>query len=131
MSDRESRRGRAALDAFQSIAEEEFESIPRELRDLAVNVAIEVREEPGVEAEDVDHPGELFGLYTGPTRAEMLSADAHGSLPARIFLYRRTIGAAGSPSAVRREVRLTLRHELAHHFGFDDAELERIWPEGA
>ena len=80
----------------------------------------------------MDEADDLMGLYTGPTRAETLGGDASGSLPSKVYLYQWNIeDSVDSLSELRTEVRLTLRHELAHHFGFDDEELERVWPEGA
>ena len=114
------------------MAEEELAAIPKPLRDLLVNVTIEVQDEPGAEADDMDEADDLMGLYTGPTRAETLGGDASGSLPSKVYLYQWNIeDSVDSLSELRTEVRLTLRHELAHHFGFDDEELERVWPEGA
>ncbi len=123
---------RVSAQKFKVLAEAELALIPKPLRDMLVNVSIEVKDSPGREAEDVDDPDELMGLYDGPTRAEMLGNDAHGSLPAKVYLYQRAIEeSVDSLNGLRKELRLTLRHELAHHFGFDDAELERVWPEGA
>jgi predicted Zn-dependent protease with MMP-like domain len=118
---------------FLSLAEAELAAIPKPLRDLLVNVSIEVRAAPGLEAQNIDEdPEVLLGLYSGATRAEMLSNDAHGSLPAKIYLYQRNIeDAVESLAELKTELRLTLRHELAHHFGFDDDDLQRLWPEGA
>lgn len=117
---------------FKIMAEAELALIPKPLRDLLVNVSIEVKDAPGLEAEDLEDPDELMGLYDGPTREEMLGNDAHGSLPAKVYLYQRAIEeSAKDLRGLQKELRLTLRHELAHHFGFDDEELERVWPEGA
>ncbi|MFI5345697.1 MAG: metallopeptidase family protein [Elusimicrobiota bacterium] len=115
------------------MAEAELAAIPKPLRDLLVNVTIEVRSAPGLEAQDMDEdPDDLLGLYTGPTRQEMVNADAHGFLPAKVYLYQRNLeDIAATPAQLKKELRLTLRHELAHHFGFDDEDLERVWPEGA
>lgn len=127
------KKNRVSAERFQAMAEAELAAIPKPLRDLLVNVSIEVRSAPGLEAQDLDEdPDELLGLYTGPTRQEMLNADAHGSLPAKVYLYQRNLeDIASTPAKLKKELRLTLRHELAHHFGFDDADLERVWPEGA
>lgn len=123
---------RVSREKFRVMAEAELAAIPKPLRDLLVNVAIEVKDGPGVEVEEFEDAADLLGLYEGPTREEMLGADAHGSLPARVYLYQRAIeDSVESLSALQKEIRLTLRHELAHHFGFDDEELERVWPEGA
>jgi predicted Zn-dependent protease with MMP-like domain len=75
---------------------------------------------------------ELLGLYAGATREELLGSDAHGQLPAKVYLYQWNLeDSVESLEELRNEIRLTLRHELAHHFGFEDEDLERIWPEGA
>jgi predicted Zn-dependent protease with MMP-like domain len=124
---------RLTRERFAALAESELALIPKPLRDLLVNVSIEVRDAPGLEAQDMDEdPDDLLGLYSGPTRAEMLGNDGHGSLPAKVYLYQRNMEDAVDGAAdLKRELRLTLRHELAHHFGFDDEELAAAWPEGA
>lgn len=117
---------------FHALAEAELASIPKPLRDLLVNVAIETRDAPGLEAEELDAPEDILGLYAGATREEMLRNDAHGSLPAKVYLYQRNLEDTSADVAeLKKELRLTLRHELAHHFGFDDEDLDRVWPEGA
>ena len=124
---------RLSPERFHALAEAELAAIPKSLRDLLVNVSIEVRAAPGLEAQDIDEdPDVLLGLYSGATRAEMLSNDAHGSLPAKVYLYQRNMeDSVRNLDELKKELRLTLRHELAHHFGFDDADLRRAWPEGA
>lgn len=122
---------------FRMMAEAEFARIPAELRELLVNVTIETVEEPGEEAYDLEDGDEndatdLLGLYCGPDREEILSGAASGELPAQVYLYQWNLeDAVGSIEELQKEIRLTLRHELAHHFGFDDEELEKVWPEGA
>lgn len=120
------------LAQFRLMCEAELARIPKDLRDLLLNVTIEAKDEPGLEAEDMEEGPELLGLYVGATREEMLGSDAHGVLPAKVYLYRyNLLDSVESVEELQKEVRLTLRHELAHHFGFDDEELERVWPEGA
>ena len=122
---------------FRLMAEAELDLIPRELRALLVNVTIETKEEPGEEADDLedgdeDDATDLLGLYCGPEREDFLGSAAHGQLPAKVYLYQWNLeDSVESIEQLQKEIRLTLRHELAHHFGFDDDELERIWPEGA
>lgn len=122
---------------FRLMAEAELARIPDELRALLVNVVIETKEEPGEEADDLEDGGEddaadLLGLYCGPEREDFRSGAAHGQLPAKVYLYQWNLeDSVGSVEELQKEIRLTLRHELAHHFGFDDDELERVWPEGA
>ncbi|MBI5245720.1 MAG: metallopeptidase family protein [Elusimicrobia bacterium] len=122
---------------FRLMAEAELGRIPAELRSLLINVTIETKEEPGEEAEDLEDGDEndatdLLGLYCGPEREDFAGAAAHGQLPAKVYLYQWNLeDSVGSIEELQKEIRLTLRHELAHHFGFDDEELEKVWPEGA
>ncbi len=124
---------RLSRERFAALAEAELAAIPKPLRDLLVNVSIETADAPGLEAQDLEEDAdELLGLYAGPTRAEMLSNDAHGSLPAKVYLYQRNLeDVSKNLDELKKELRLTLRHELAHHFGFDDDDLSAAWPEGA
>ena len=123
---------RVSAARFRAMAEAELAAVPDELRVLLVNVTIEIRSEPGSEAADLDDSEDLFGLYAGPTREDFLNGIASGALPAKIYLYQWNLeDSVESPEELQKELRLTLRHELAHHFGFDDEDLERIWPEGA
>lgn len=123
---------RVSATRFGAMAEAELAAIPLELRALLVNVTIEVQNEPGAEAEDMDDADDLLGLYCGPTREDFLGSAKSGSLPAKVYLYQWNLeDSVDSIEELQKEIRLTLRHELAHHFGFDDEELERVWPEGA
>ena len=71
---------------------------------------------------------DLLGLYEGINRLDRASG-YHLATPDRITLFWRPIveevGSADR-EAIRREVRKTIIHEVAHHFGIDDAELERL-----
>ena len=118
---------------FRMMAEAELGRIPDQVRALLVNVTIEVKDEPGAEAVDMDaEDDDLLGLYCGPEREDFLSGAAHGQLPAKVYLYQWNLeDSVESLEELQKEIRLTLRHELAHHFGFDDEELEEVWPEGA
>ena len=121
---------RVSAARFRAMAEAELAAIPDELRALLVNVAIEVKNEPGSEADDMED--DLLGLYCGPERADFLGSTAHGQLPAKVYLYQWNLeDSVESLEELQNEIRLTLRHELSHHFGFNDDDLERIWPEGA
>ncbi|MBI5595277.1 MAG: metallopeptidase family protein [Elusimicrobia bacterium] len=121
---------------FEDLAERAFAAVPKEFREKLLNVEISVQDLPGPEADEDEGSEDLMGLYVGPMRSEiqegMLSGAPPDELMARVLLYKRNIESACSTRAeLAREVALTLRHELAHHFGFEDEELERIWPEGA
>ena len=114
------------------MAEAELAAIPAQVRALLDNVTIEIRKSPGPEAEGLEDPEELLGLYVGASRAEFRDGSASGCLPAKVYLYQWNLeDTVDGLDELRREIRITLRHELAHHFGFDDEQLEHVWPEGA
>ena len=121
---------------FDALVERAYAAIPKEFKDKLLNVEILVRDEPGPEAEDLEDADELLGLYVGPMRSEiqsgMLAGDTPDTLQAQVFLYKGPLeDSCDTKAELAKEVSVTLRHELAHHFGFEDEDLERIWPEGA
>ena len=96
-------------------------SLPASIRERMNNVEIVVEDEPTEEQrwghEDDD---ELFGLYEGTPLAER---DGSYSMvvPDRIVIFRGPLERAFTdPNEIKDEVRITVLHELAHHFGFDE-----------
>ncbi|MDO8532489.1 MAG: metallopeptidase family protein [Dehalococcoidia bacterium] len=68
---------------------------------------------------------DLLGLYMGVPLTERF--DYNMALPDRILIFQKPIEAAcASDDEVVEEVRITVLHEVAHHFGMGDAELERL-----
>lgn len=117
---------------FEKLAEEALAEVPRPFLDLLVDLEIAVRARPGREAGRWTKSKTLLGLYKGLSRQEMLSPFSGSHPPARIFLYQENIEAGcGSLPELKKSIALTLCHELAHHFGFTDEDLEKKWPQGA
>ena len=117
---------------FERLAEAALAEIPGQFRDLIVDLEISVKAAPGPEAGRWRGSQTLLGLYQGLRRADMLSPYSGSHEPARIILYQRNIESLCRDEAeLFRQVRITLRHELAHHFGFSDDDLRQRWPEGA
>jgi predicted Zn-dependent protease with MMP-like domain len=111
------------LDAaeFEELVADALDDLPPEIARLMDNVVIFVEDE-APDGED------LLGLYEGINRLER-TGGYHLATPDRITLFWRPIVeevGPGDPDAIRDEVRKTIIHEVAHHFGFDDAELERL-----
>lgn len=100
---------------FENLVGEALDSIPPELTADMDNVVILI--EP-------HHPTEsLYGLYQGVALTER-TANYAGHLPDTITIYRDPILAhAHTADEVRRQVRITVIHEIAHHFGIDDEHL--------
>ena len=102
---------------FEELVEDALDEIPDEFAALVHNLAVLVEEEPPA------GEGDLLGLYDGST----LGLDAAGHLPDRIFLFRGPLMAYCATEAdLVREVRVTVVHELAHHFGIGDARLREL-----
>ena len=117
---------------FERLAEEALGRIPRRLRELIVDLEISVKALPGGEAGRWRGSRMLLGLYHGLRRSDMLSPYSGPHEPARIIIYQANIQSLCHDEAeLVRQIRITLRHELAHHFGFSDEELREKWPEGA
>lgn len=93
------------------------------------DVAIVVAEEPTAHqraAAGVGPRDELYGLYEGIPQTQRPSS--YGMvLPDKITIFQRSIEAdCRSEAAIVAEVRHTIIHELAHHFGIDDARLDEL-----
>ena len=102
---------------FEELVADALDQIPPELAKLMDNVVITIQDES---------PEGLLGLYEGIPLTER--GDSYfGVLPDQIFIYRRNICAfCETREQVVEEVRVTVVHEIAHHFGIDDARLHEL-----
>jgi predicted Zn-dependent protease with MMP-like domain len=106
---------------FEGVVSDALDTVPPELAKLMNNVVILV--------EDDGPPGlpELLGLYEGTPLTKRNDSWAAGSLPDRITIFRRpTLRICETPSEVAAEVRVTVIHEIAHHFGIGEARLHDL-----
>lgn len=129
---------------FDSLLEEILAGVPRSLLDLLDRAPLLVEDHPAPEllAELGLDPDDrsLCGLYTGTALTDR-SFEEDVQLPEHIHLFREGIlECAGGWSAwvddegerwggadrVRDEIRITLLHEIGHHFGLDEDDLERL-----
>lgn len=102
---------------FDALVEDAIASLPPEAAAALDNVAIVVRERG---------PRDLLGLYEGIPLAERDGSYA-GVVPDVITLFRDAIIAkARTDEDLIREVRTTVLHEIAHHFGIDDDRLHEL-----
>jgi predicted Zn-dependent protease with MMP-like domain len=122
---------RVSLRAFEALVAEALDELPPYVQERLENVAVLVEEWPRPERVaqlGYDEGTELLGLYEGINRVDR-SSGYHLATPDRITLFWRPIldeVGDGGRAALKREVRATVIHEVAHHFGIDDAELERL-----
>jgi predicted Zn-dependent protease with MMP-like domain len=103
---------------FEDMVVMAVDGLPPELGQMMRNVAVTVEHGPG--------PPGLLGLYEGIPLTSRTSQYA-GVLPDRITIYRQAICAiCRSEEEVAGQVRRTVIHEIAHHFGIDDARLREL-----
>ncbi|MHB1430644.1 MAG: metallopeptidase family protein [Streptosporangiaceae bacterium] len=103
---------------FEEMVERALDSLPAELGSLMANVAVTVEHDAG--------PPGLLGLYQGIPLTERTTGYA-GVLPDRITIYRREIcRISWSEAEVADQVRATVIHEVAHHFGIGDDRLAEL-----
>ena len=105
-------------------------TIPEILRGHVTGVVIQVIDFPDEQVEadmGLETPFDLLGLYQGVSMTERGVNDARAE-PDMIFLYRRPLLDywCETGEELAHLVRHVLIHEIGHHFGFSDADMERI-----
>jgi len=105
---------------FEALVADALDTIPAQLARLMDNVVVVVEDHA-----PADDP-ELLGLYSGTPLTERGTWYA-GSLPDQITIFRLpTLQICQSLEDVVAEVRITVVHEVAHHFGIDDDRLHEL-----
>jgi predicted Zn-dependent protease with MMP-like domain len=121
-------------DRFDAVVEEVIESLPAGVRAVLEEIPVIVLDRPdrkmladlGMDPDDEAAASELCGLHTGVSITEK-SIEHSGELPTEVHLFREGIvnlaGGWSDPEAVREEVRITILHEIGHHFGLEEDDL--------
>ncbi len=112
---------------FRRLVSEAIASLPPPVLERLENVEVVVEDRPTREEltmAGIEPPETLFGLYSGTPLAERGSW--YGMvLPDKITLYQRSIEEfCRTKRQVREQIRVTLMHEIGHHFGLSEDELE-------
>jgi predicted Zn-dependent protease with MMP-like domain len=117
------------LRQFRSLVARVVEALPGEFLDRMENLVIDVEEEPSeadlryLERRDALEAGdeELFGLFHG---VSALEEGAPTQPMNRIVVFRGAhVRTCRTRAELLRQVRATVLHELAHHFGYDEDDL--------
>ena len=122
-------RSKLTLEEFLAIVDGVVQQLPQPFRPYLQNVAVDVEERPGKQTlrELGYRPSQwnrLLGLFQGAPLTEQHFGEHH---PNRITLFKQSIEAAcRSRAEMEYEIRRTLIHELAHHFGFSEDDLEEF-----
>jgi predicted Zn-dependent protease with MMP-like domain len=114
---------------FQDVLRQALDDLPEPFRQALENVAIVVEEwPPGWLLDELGVPPEetLYGFYHGVPMPER-SVSLSGNLPDKISIYRGPLQEDFPRAAeLRRQIRVTLLHEIGHYFGMDEEALERL-----
>lgn len=119
-----------SIDEIEILAREGFASLPEEFRALTGDVVFMVQDFPDpdvMQDMDLDSEFEIMGLFQGPDLADR-EGGSNAPQQTMIFLYRRPILDywAEEGETLGHIVRHVLIHEIGHHFGLSDEDMEAI-----
>ncbi len=119
-----------SLVELEAIAGEAFATIPHALSRHVADVVIHVVDFPDEEtmaAMELESPFDILGLYVGVSLDQKSVADTPSDID-RIYLYRRPLLDywCETDENLYHLVRHVLIHEIGHHFGFSDDDMEQI-----
>jgi predicted Zn-dependent protease with MMP-like domain len=129
------RRSAPSLAEFEALADAAYQLLPQRFRDMCGDVVIRVEDFPTdevLEAMGLESEFDILGLYHGVDLARKSVLDP-SAMPEMVFLYRRPILDywAEHEETLGHIVTHVLVHELGHHFGLSDADMERIEEDAA
>ncbi len=119
---------RLTNDEFDAAVQAAIDSLPESFRARLDNVQIEVQDRP--DARILREPGatpDMLGFYIGVPLTERSVDSPEPLLPARILLFRDNLRRiCADRDELIREIRITLLHEIGHHFGLDEDRLAEL-----
>ncbi len=118
------------LDAIEEIAQRHLNELPEEFRQYLGDIVFRVQDLPDaetLEALDLASPYDLLGLYHGVDMASKSVMDPHPDID-MIFLYRLPMldFCQKTGEDLNNLVRHVLVHEIGHHFGLSDDDMQAI-----
>ncbi len=114
---------------FDEVIDDVIDDLPEVFASRLGSVAIVIEDEANPEQLASTGARGLFGLYQGVPRTRFGVDNV--PLPSKITLFRGPLTRANrDPERLRRAIEDTLLHEIAHHFGIDDARLRELWADG-
>ncbi|MEM7566366.1 MAG: metallopeptidase family protein [Pseudomonadota bacterium] len=119
-----------SLETIEILAREAYAELPQEFRALCGEIVFAVAEfatEDVLRDLEIEDPFDLMGLFEGHGMAALIEAQT-GQHPNRIFLYRRAMLDywCEHEESLRAVVAHVLIHEIGHHFGLSDADMEAL-----
>ncbi len=121
-----------SMKKFAAVVRRAIESLPDEIKQYLDNIVVDVEDDPSVEFlqeagftdEEIDAGESLYGYFMpleGVSASEMLEN------PNRIIIFKNPLEEDfPDPRDLQIEIRKTVIHEIAHHFGLTDRDLEKF-----
>src|SRR5258708_1696386 len=119
-----------SLAEIDAMAKAPLKLLPEELQSFTEGVVILAQEFPDDDVcreMELESPFDILGLYQGTSLADK-QIETSGNMPDMVFIYRRPILDYWCETGedLAHVVRHVLIHEIGHHFGFSDDDMERI-----
>lgn len=116
-------------DEFAHLVKQALADIPPPFDEFLQEIAIDVESTPDAETlreMEIDDPTEILGLYHGLPLTER-GLEMLPEMPDRIVLYQDNLElACETKEEIIHEIRVTVLHEVGHHFGLDEDDLEAL-----
>ncbi|NIM04667.1 MAG: hypothetical protein GTO55_01910 [Armatimonadetes bacterium] len=120
---------RLSREEFAELVTQALEGVPDEFLEKLQNVYVTVEDNPSAEDYEKAHlPAgvQILGLYHGVPLGRR-SPFSPMSMPDRITIFQRPIEARSRSRAdIIKQVRRTVLHEIAHHFGISDKRIREL-----
>ena len=119
------------IEDIDTLARDTFARLPKKFRERCGEIVFKVDDFPDddvIEEMELETPYDILGLFQGVGITEAQESDPVPREPNMVYLYRRPILDEWSDSEITLGDIVThvLIHEIGHHFGFSDADMERI-----
>ncbi len=122
---------RLSNDEFDELVKEAIDTLPESFEPYMENVIVEVLDRPDRQLMSAEHVAiadgqTLLGLYCGVSLPNK-SVSQPFDMPERIYLFKRNIESfCRDRDEVVEQIRITVLHEVGHHFGMDEDDLEDL-----
>ncbi len=120
---------RVTTEAFRALVDQALDGLPEQFLPYLEGLAVDVEpmpDEATLRSVGLTDPRSLLGLYHGTPLTER-SVTHNVGWPERIVIYQRNVErACRTRRQIIRQVRKTVLHEIGHHFGLGELDLDEL-----
>jgi predicted Zn-dependent protease with MMP-like domain len=114
---------------FAELVEEALRELPQPFAQHLEEMSVEIKDRPTAKQlknSGLDEDDLLLGLYVGHPMTQR-SVEYSGVLPDAIYIFQEDVElASDSEKELIEQVRVTVLHEIGHHFGMDEDDLDKL-----